>query len=261
MNAQPSVDLDDQSTWPAPVLDFLHRNAADLRRERTADHDYSLKGSLHRLQNPAPSMARWNEAKALIEDELADREFLAFHATRLMDFDDIRREGLLRLDLEGHAERLKRHLAAIGAVEELQQVDEAVATMLNEDPMFTKRQGQVWLTPLRRLLHDGGCEVFFEGYGGEAIERIAGLASLSGGTLMARLQTMGMPAVVIARLPVFGWCNRTRTRVAQSMIELFLEREGAWEAMDHHWDIMVERDVPADRIVAVVSNADPRVAG
>lgn len=254
------IDLDDQPTWPTTVLAFLQQHSAELRQQRTADHDYNLAGSLHRLRNPSPSMAQWDEAKALIEDELQGREYMAFHATRLMDFDDIRREGLLMLDLDGHAERLKRHLAAIGADAELQQVDDAVAGMLREDPMFAERQGQVWMTPLRRFLHDGGCEVFFEGYGGEAIERIAGLAGMSGGTLMARLQTMGTPAVVVARIPVFGWCRRTEYRIAQSMIELYLEQEGDWEAMDHGWDIMIEQDVPADHIIAVVSHDDPSVS-
>lgn len=253
------IDLDDLSTWPAPVLAFLQHHSAELRQQRTADHEFTLMGSLYRLRNPSPSMSRWHEAKAFIEGELEDREYLAFHATRLIDFDDIRREGLLMLDLDAQAERLKRHLAAIGADAELQEVDEAMAAMLEEDPMFAERQGQVWMTPLRRFLHDGGCEVFFEGYGGEAIERIAGLAGLSGGTLMARLQTMGTPAVVVARIPVFGWCRSTAVRIAQSMIELYLEHQGDWEPMDYGWDIMIEQDVPAAHIVNVVANDDPAV--
>ena len=251
------IDLDDQTTWPAPVLAFLQEHAAELRLQRTADHEYMRKGSIHRMQNPSPSMSRWHEAKALIEKELEGRDYLAFHGTRLVDFDDVRREGLLMLDFDGHIEKLKRNLAAIGADDELEEVDDALAGKLEDDPMFAERQGQVWMTPLRRFLHDGGLDDIMGNYGGEAVDDIAVLA---GGKLKQRLQKMGTPAVVVARIPVFGWCRSTEGRIAQSIIELYLEAQGDWDPMDYGWDIMLEQDVPADRIVAVVAHDDPSVS-
>ena len=72
--------------------------------------------------------------------------------------------------------------------------------------------------------------MFYESYGGEALERIAAYA---GGKLEQRLKRLGTPAVVILRYPAYGWCKFSRGRLPQSMIELHLQHKGDWEAMDY----------------------------
>lgn len=255
------LDMDKIESWPVELTDFLSAHSGQLRRERQADHDYSLSPSTYRIEHDAPPMPKWEEAKVLAEQLLLDRDLLAFHATRLIDFDHVRNEGLIMLDLERHIEGLKGHLLDAGATEEMVEVDAAVTKMLDADGWFTRRQGAVWATPMRKSLHDGGCDVFYESYGGEAMERIAGYAK---GKLEGRLKTLGTPAVVVFRYPAYreGWCRFTAGRLSQSLIELFLQNEGDWEAMDYGWDIMIKRSVPADRILSVLprDHADVAVA-
>ncbi len=251
------VDMDRIVTWPPEVTAFLRAHSKQLRAEREADHEYTLAPSTYRIMNDAPPMPRWDEAKALIENVMADRELVAFHATRLIDFHHVQKDGLMMLNLEQHVARLKGHLQDAGAVDELAEVDAAVSKMLKADSFFINREGAVWATPRRASLHDGGCDVFYKSYGGEAIERIAGYA---GGKLERRLKQLGTPAVVIIRYPTYGWCKFTHGRLPQSMIELHLRYEGDWEAMDCGWDIMINRHVPTENIVAVVSLDDPAVA-
>lgn len=251
------VDMDKIATWPTDVTAFLTAHSKELRAEREADHRYTLSPSTYRIMNDAPPMPRWDEAKALIENAMADRELVAFHATRLIDLHEVRKQGLTTLDLEQHVTRLKGHLLDAGAVDELAEVDAAVTKMLKADRFFINREGAVWATPHRASLHDGGCDVFYESYGGEALERIARYA---GGKLEQRLKQLGTPAVAIIRYPTYGWCKFTRGRLPQSMIELHLQHEGDWEAMDYGWDIMINRHVPAENIVAVVLLDDPAVA-
>lgn len=253
-----SIDFDKIATWPAAITSFLRRHSAALRAERNADHEYSMSPSTFRIFNEAPLMPRWDEAINMIGDVMYKHDVIAFHATRLIDFDHVRAGGLKMLDLDRHVELLKGHLQAIDAIEELAEVDSAVAKMLAADRQFIHRQGQVWMTPLRRFLHDGGCNVFFESYGGEAIARIAEYAA---GKLYDRLKNMGTPAVVVTRYPAFGWCSRTESRHPQGMIELYLEAEGGWDAMDYCWDVLIEGNVPPENIIAVVPYDDPSVAG
>ncbi len=247
------VDMDKIDTWPSEVTNFLTKHCNKLRAERKQDHEYSLSPSTYRILNDAPPMPRWKEIKRLITNAMFDRELLAFHATRLIDFDRVRKDGLMKLDLKQHTQRLKEQLSDVGAVEELAEVDAAVSKMLQADRTFINREGGVWATPYRALLHDGGCEVFYNSYGGEAFQRIAANAD---GRLRRTLSRLGQPAVVIFRYPVSGWCVRTPDRLPQSMIESFLQHEGRWEAMDHGWDIRITRDVPATNVIDVVHRHD-----
>lgn len=251
------VDLDKIATWPDGITSFLKAHSEQLRLEREADHGYALAPSDFRIMNDPPPMPRWNEAKALIATAMADREVIAFHATRLVDINDVHRDGLLRLNLVQQVARLKEHLEVAGAYDELAEVDAALAQIMEADRFFIKREGAVWATPHRASLHDGGCNVFFESYGGEAIERMAGYA---GGKLELRLKKIGEPAVVMIRYPAYGWCQFTQGRLPQSMIELHLQHEGGWEAMDYGWDIMIKRDIPAQNVIAIVPPDDPAVA-
>ena len=236
-------------TWPKEVTSFLRAHSKELRLEREADRDYALSPTNFRLMNGGPSMPRCNEAKALIASVMAHQELLAFHATRLIDIDEVQRRGLLRLNLEQQINRLKAHLSDAGAYEELAEDDDALAKILKADSFFSRREGAVWATPCRKSLHDGGCDVFFGSYGGEAIERMAGCSQ---GKLELCLKQIGNPAVIIVRYPAYGWCEFTHSRLPQSMIELHLQHEGEWEAMDYGWDIMIKRDIPAQNIVAIL---------
>ncbi len=250
------VDLDKIVTWPSEVKAFLAAHSDELRTERREDHRYSLSPSTYRFMNDAPPMPRWDEAKSVIQLAMSGLELVAFHATRLIDFDQVRDCGLRMLDLKRHVERLKSQLQKAGAVEALSEVDTAVTKMCEAHSSFSKREGAVWATPLRASLHDGGCNVFYESYGGEALQRIADLAD---GELKRALKRLGMPAVVIIRYPAHGWCARTQDRLPQSMMELYLQHEGNWQAMDCGWDSKITVDVPPENIVAVVHPDDPLV--
>ena len=251
------VDMDKITTWPSAVTAFLAAHSQELRSELEMHRDYCLLPSSCRIMNSPPLMPRWGEAKILIENVMADRELIAFHATKLIDFHDVRKDGLRKLNLVQHIARLKVHLQEASALDELAEVDGAVTKMLEADSFFINREGAVWATPHRASLHDGGCNDFFASYGGEAVATIAGYAC---GKLEQKLQQLGKPAVVIIRYPAYGWCDFTPGQLPQSMIELHLQHEGGWKAMGYSWDIMINRDVPAKNIVAVLPLDDPAVS-
>jgi hypothetical protein len=182
--------------------------------------EYTQAPSIYRIMNYAPPIPRWGEAKALIENVIADRELIAFHVTRLIDFQHVRKDGLMMLNLEQHVARLKGHLRDADAIDELAEVDAAVSKMLNAYSFFTNREDAVWATLYRASLHDGGCDVLYESVGREAIERIVGYA---GGKLERRLKQIGTPAVVIIRYPACRLMiqpSRFRERVGSVEIHL-----------------------------------------
>ncbi len=160
------VDMNNIATWPREVTKFLTTHSEELRIERKADQDYCLSSSEFRIMKNPPQMSRWREAEILIKNMMADRELIAFHATRLIDFDGVRKSGLLTLDLTQHVVRIKKALQNVAAADELAEIDAAVTKVLEADDNFIKRECAVWATPHRASLHDGGCDVFFDSYGG-----------------------------------------------------------------------------------------------
>jgi hypothetical protein len=146
-------------------------------------------------------------------------ELRVFHATRLLDFDEVRREGLRPLVFEERIDKL-RGLAAQGRLPDFTgNIDEALGRVDLRGISLGNRETWVWATPLRRFLHDGGCDVFFEHWGGEAVQRLAQMASPE---LEAAIRQIGDPAVVIAKIPAIGVCEG-RPRV-------WLRRWSSW-----HW--------------------------
>jgi hypothetical protein len=70
------------------------------------------------------------------------------------------------------------------------EIDALIAKVGIEIDFFRGREGQVWGTPLHRFLHDGGWDVFFRLWGGEAIQRLAAMPSPE---LEAVIQSVGIP--------------------------------------------------------------------
>lgn len=199
---------------------------------------------------PTPST---RAAREIIQQEMADRRIKIFHATRLLDFDSVRQEGLRPLNLDYQVATMRRALLTARKFASEEEIDELLAKMNLEDDFRRGREGQVCATPLRRLLHDGGCAVFFEHWGGEAMQRLAQMASPK---LESAIQSLGTPAVVTASIPAFGCCIFSDSRLAPTMIALMLERAGMTERSWEAWDVIVKQPVPAEWIESVLPKDD-----
>ena len=88
---------------PATIL-------SERRRKRTC----SMPFSGDRWHKPSPPAPATKEADQIIHREMADRRIRVFHATRLVDFDSVRSEGLHPLDHDRQIEFMKSGLVAAG---------------------------------------------------------------------------------------------------------------------------------------------------
>ncbi|MBU8541986.1 hypothetical protein, partial [Falsiroseomonas tokyonensis] len=193
-----------------------------------------------------------------IWDSMFENDLRVFHATRLHDTHTIRTEGLRKLNIAERVAAVRAALAALGKGGLAEEFDAAVARFNLSTPEFRYRERKVYATPARRFLHDGGCDVFFENFGGEAIERICLQGSA---TLREALSHFGDPSVVVFRIPSFRTCKRSESALPNCMLDLMLQRQGLLDHRPGYWDVVIEHDVPPDWIEAVVPQHDPSVAG
>lgn len=252
----PPVDLDRELSWPAGIVTEITPLLPSILAEREATLAFDLSGD--RWFSSGPPTSSTKAAHRIINREMADRRIRVFHATRLLDVDVVRREGLRPLDLEHQINTMRKLLLATGQFASVSEIDELIAMVDIEDEFFRGREGQVWATPLRRFLHDGGCDVFFKHWGGEAIQRLAAMASPE---LEVGIQSLGAPAVVTASIPAFGCCSFSDSRLAPTMVGLMLERASQIEWSREAWDVLVKQAIPAEWIESVLPKEDVTLAG
>lgn len=249
------VDLDDPRTWPNEIRAELDKNLDSLIKERLARREFD--SSNDRWHKPAPSTPYTKQAEALILDRMDKEELRVFHATRLLDPNEVRRGGLRPLAIEERTAKL-RELAIQGLLQGFtDDIDEAIGRVDLKDESFRIREAWVWATPMRRYLHDGGCDVFFQNWGGEAVQRLAEMASPE---LEAAIRQIGEPAVVIARIPAIGVCEGATSRLAPTMVELAMEASRRIDVPIGAWDVRAKQPFAAEWIEDIVSPNHPKVA-
>lgn len=248
------VDLDDIDTWPEPIRRALDQHIRELVREREKERQFERSGG--KWTKPWPPKPKTAHVTAVIEEHMKGRELRVFHATRLLNYDEVRTNGLRLLSYAERVARLREMVSGPLAGLNL-NLDQIIAKAKLDSPFFGHREGMVWATPLRRYLHDGGCDVFFESWGGEAVERIATTASP---TLARAIQKIGTPGVVVFRIPGFGFCEFGDLRLAPTMIDLGLERDATIDVSVGGWDVCCKSAVPAEWIEAVLPPNDPSLA-
>jgi hypothetical protein len=250
MRTLPPVDLDHSSTWPRGLVDELNAAIRELVEEMRTYTEFILADDHLGREAPARPTTEW--AIQRIMDRMRDRRLRVFHATRLLDPDEVITNGLRPLSLDERISRLA-HLTKVGPLTEVRSEFEAALRNVDlSNEFFTIREGSVWFTPMRRYLYDGGCDVFFDHWGGEAIQRFAAMGSPK---LEAAIRSIGNPAVVVAHIPAYGSCKLGATRLAPTMLELALE------TVVPGWDVLVKEAVPPSWIEQVLPPTDPYVAG
>lgn len=239
------IDLDDLSSWPKVILDDLESRIDEIIKELDADHKFHMSADKW-IKSP-PLKPNYAAAIKHINNEVADKRLRVFHATRLISPEDIFKNGLKALSI---SERIKS-LEGLSANGPLSKFKNEIPNLINfSDRDFIEcRKGQVWFTPLRRFLHDGGCDIFFEHWGGEVIQR---LASMHSEELEAAIKEYGSPYVVIANIPCFGWCEFADLRLAKTMIDVFIEHVDQEHTIGA-WDVMIKRDIPNDCIEDILA--------
>lgn len=248
------VDLDNIETWPETIRYAIGQHIDGLVREREEERLFERSGD--KWTKPWPAKPETAHVTAVINESMRDRELRVFHATRLIDYEEVRSNGLRLLS---YAERINRlREIASGPLAALNlDLDAIIEKATLDSPFFGHREGMVWATPLRRYLHDGGCEVFFTSWGGEAVERIATTASPA---LARGVLSIGTPGVVVFRIPALGFCEFSDGRLAPTMMDLVLEREATITFCLGGWDVCCKSAIPPEWIEAVLPPTDPSLA-
>lgn len=247
------VDLDDFSSWPEGVFDTISTSVDGLVDERHSLHQYHT--SADRWHRPAPPQPIATRIESFVRESVCEGQLRVFHASRILDSNEIIENGLRALNLEERLDKISDIFSAHG----LESLKDSLSDLRNRQSLhkYHNRVEQVWFTPLRRNLHDGGCDVFFENWGGEFVQRFLS-SNLPEAELLIR--ELGRPVVVLARVPSAHWCRPDGDmRLVRTMVDLVIEAMGKCRYTVTGWDVMLNQDVPPSWIEAIVDRDSPDI--
>lgn len=229
-----TVDLDDEATWPRPVLSFVDEFARRL--EGSTEFTVDLGGGLIEREDEFCSL-------------FAGRRLLAFHATSLFDHEveDIRRRGLRVLTsrlveekiADAHARRL------ISAAERDRCGEENVYAIHTT----AGREGRICLV-IGRSIFDrdaGSLTPFLGGWGGEAINGGPGPGE------DPVLRRLGDPAIVATAIDVRA--GGRPVYAAPSLPKVFVGKRLGLE--DAHGEIHVTTNIGGGDVLDIWRPGDP----
>lgn len=252
-------DFDHPQEWVWRFADLIAPLAGDILRETEEKTEWELAGSHIRISVPKPEDPATKRALEAVTRDFASSAFRAFHATRLVSADTILSEGLLALDREKQIARTRAALARSRSARMRERV-EAWGRWSRDDEALRseRREGDCWLTPSRRRLHDGGLNLMFGRLGGEFMERISDDPFLEA---EASGSEVGQPMVVVAAIPT-SWCRWTPEMGPRRLLFEVMRHLGHQldDAYIPFWDVQIAHDIPPGFIEHVCPRADARVA-
>jgi hypothetical protein len=239
----PMIDLSDHNTWPPGILELLACNSIDTRREKAAELEAHLA---HRL-NPPPCII-FRRTQDCLESMLRGLEVRAFHCTRLLNPQAIKQNGLEVLSPNVAKARTLDALRQFGVQDNLLRTATLAFDECHNRGDCQYREGLLCFVLTKRSMDDNGCADFFRYFGGEiARHALHDLAR----ELFPVLESIGVPTVVEARLPIVDAQDYQISRMAEELI-----RFGECKFLDEkHYamncEIRIRYTVPPERILAV----------
>ena len=250
------LDLDDESTWPVELQSFLRERLDMLRAYEQHERDVidrKLAGDRTMSYAHPPtrttrhvSMCFWRQTRGLMELSL-----LGYHCTRLHDdeIESIYGGGLRPLSAELARDRVQRRVEAKDLSTEV--VQRVLAKSRTKERDGERRTGMLWfLFTAESLRNEGGLELFFRLWGGEALY----FPHHEDPEIAPILTHLGTACIVQAAVPARA--IQTGGSVGERLVRCFLHRRGVRMGERPGWEGWIAESVPGEGIQRVIRRSD-----
>lgn len=184
---------------------------------------------------------------------LNEHEIAAFHNTRLLDSESIKRSGIIFSD-ERYVESLKDSMQTVGI--EAEQIDKIVSIVIHErerwnDGKQNRRKNEICFIYDWDYYKD--YDKFLATYGGEFM--IFGLSNYSDEKLGLReykdIIKLGHPYVIEFSIP-FSWMSFfDQQDVACYMLDEWIHLDIKHDEPRHQYDGRIEKEIPPEKIISI----------
>ncbi|GGG17669.1 hypothetical protein [Pontibacter amylolyticus] len=238
------IILEDISTWPQEILDYVSPNLARISQERELELAKNLQGKSWLSNIPDSIYVRAQKQLAIM---LRSYAIKAYHCTRLISPEKALQKGLLPLSLKTLAKGLKNMSTLLASPEDSVEAElELIHFVKGED--FKNQQGLVWLYLTEAQTQQYDCQDLQEFYGGRSLRAALANKRYKYYPLLKRL---GAPAVIACRVQIADATDSQVEALAKLMLDHMLDDANGYPARPLMGELSVNTAVPAAHIIEI----------
>ncbi|MDO6389496.1 hypothetical protein Q4E40_05120 [Pontibacter sp. BT731] len=234
--------LEDITTWPQEILDYISPNIIRISQERELELANNLQGKSW-LSNIPDSM--YVKAQKELAGMLRSYAIKAYHCTRLLSPAKALQTGLLPLNLKILKTGLKNMSALLASPDDRVEAELELIHFVKSDA-FKNQQGLVWLYLTEAQAEQYDCQDLMEFYGGRALRAALYEKRFKYYPLLKRL---GTPALIACRVQIADATDSQVEALAKLMLDYLLDDANGYDVRPATGELSVNTAVPAANIL------------
>lgn len=213
------IDLANIETWPPRILVILKERANDLKAEKVKERRKLCDGSY--LTWKAPWCPLFDSTVEEVRSLIINREIRAFHCTRLVNWDDIRKYGLRTLNPEFITELVVKEFSKMRLNRDLLESIQLSFKEFKREKGFNNRQNMLWFVLTKKMTEESGCYELFKYFGGEVTRRVL---EKFADRVFPILASIGKPSVVECQIKIIEGADYQIDNLVKEIIKYGIKR-------------------------------------
>ncbi|WP_143741245.1 hypothetical protein [Pontibacter ramchanderi] len=238
------IILEDKSTWPQEVMDFVAPDMARISQERELELAKNLEGKSWLSTIPDSIYVQTQQHLATI---LRRYSIKAYHATKLPMPEIVLRTGLLPLSDQTLATALSEVVAALPSSDSGKEAQKELNQFVRSEA-FENQRGLVWvyLTELQTQQYDS--QDLLEFYGGRALRAALANKRYKYFPLLKRL---GVPVLITCSVRIADAAEAQVYDLAKLMLDNLLDAANGLAPRSIAAELAISAPVPATAVFEV----------
>jgi hypothetical protein len=162
------IDFGRKETWPDGLNQLVFNQSEKISIEKKAEWENIQSGKAHYNFVEMPT---YNKVKSEIEGFLLDSKALAWHCTKLLNTEKIKRFGLRPLSIDLLNQLVQEDLSTYLVKEDQEKILKKIS-FYREHGYLRKKENRLWFLLNREMYRHDDCKEFLNFFGGEALRKI-----------------------------------------------------------------------------------------
>ena len=236
--------LEDITTWPQEIIDYVRPNIAQISQERELELAKNLEGKSWLSNIPDSIYIQTRRQLAIM---LRNYSIKSYHCTRLVSPQKVLQKGLQPLSLKTLKAGLKNMSTSFASSAESIEAELELIHYLKGEA-FKKQQGLVWVYLSEMQTQQFESQDLLEFYGGRALRAALHNKRYKFYPVLKRL---GAPAVVACRVPIADATDSQIEDLAKQMLDYLLDDANGYAPRPITGELSISTEIPAGNIIEV----------